>query len=180
MFKRSGAGEADVLQRRFHRFACREEEGRNGGAEGFASSLLPLFIAPRFHSAQVLRPAPTKRQGVTAMSHGTGTVQTLTPAINLGPNTGAPASSGSTWALDFAPSPAPMGTKFVLLHFQNVSLPGGSRLEVDLGYDTDVFTAADGDQFWTRPVNVYVLAGGNVPIRYVKVGAGSGGVQLDR
>jgi hypothetical protein len=73
-----------------------------------------------------------------------------------------------------------MGTKFVLLHFQNVSLPGGSRLEVDLGYDTDVFTSADGDQFWTRPVNVYVLPGGNVPIRYVKVGGGSGGVQLDK
>lgn len=114
------------------------------------------------------------------MSHVTGTVQTLTPAIDLGPNTGAPPTSPNTWALDFEPAAAPMGTKFVILHFQNVSLPGSSRLEVDLGYDTDVFTAADGEQFWTRPANVYVLPGGKVPIRYIQVGAGAGGVQLDR
>lgn len=114
------------------------------------------------------------------MSHITGTVQTLTPAITIGPDTGAAPSAPNTWTHNFAHTPAAMGTKFVILHFQNVSLPASNRLEVDLGYDTDVFTSADGSQFWTRPVNIYALAGGLVPIRYITNGAVNGGVQLDR
>ena len=110
------------------------------------------------------------------MSHRTGTLQTVTPAIQIGPDTGAAPTVGNTWAHDFAHTPALTGTKFVILHFQNVNFPPGNRLEVDLGYDTDVFTSADGNQFWTRPVNIYALAGGLVPIRYVADGSLNGSV----
>ena len=87
------------------------------------------------------------------MSHRTGTLQTVIPTLQIGPDTGDPATVGNTWEQTFAHVPAPTGTKLLILHFQNVDLPPGNRLEVDLGYDTDVFTSADGDQFWTRPVN---------------------------
>ncbi|HNP51917.1 MAG TPA: trypsin-like peptidase domain-containing protein [Nitrosomonas nitrosa] len=114
------------------------------------------------------------------MSHRTGTLQTITPAIQIGPDTSDAPTFGNTWVHDFTHAPAPTGTKLVILHFQNVNLPPGNRLEVDLGYDTDVFTSADGNQFWTRPVNIYVLAGGLVPIRYVADGSLNGSVELDR
>jgi len=114
------------------------------------------------------------------MSHRTGTIQTVAPQIQIGPDTGDPATVGDTWEHDFAHTPAPTGTKLLILHFQNVDLPLGNRLEVDLGYDTDVFTSADGAQFWTRPVNIYALAGGLVPIRYVADGSLNGSVELDR
>lgn len=114
------------------------------------------------------------------MSHRTGTLQTQAPAIQIGPDTGDPATVGNTWEHDFDHTPAPSGTKLLILHFQNVDLPPGNRLEVDLGYDTDVFTSADGEQFWTRPVNIYALAGGLVPIRYVADGSLNGSVELDR
>jgi hypothetical protein len=113
------------------------------------------------------------------MSHITGVVQSVSPAIVIGPDSGQPATAANTWGLDFAHTPAAGGTKLVVLHFRNASLPAGNRLEVDLGYGTDVFTAADGSEFWTRPVNVYVVPGGKVPIRYVTNGAANGGVQLD-
>ena len=67
-----------------------------------------------------------------------------------------------------------------MLHFTGVSLPASNRLEVDLGYDTDVFTSAEGSDFWTRPVNIFALAGGLVPIRYITNGATNGGAQLDQ
>src|SRR5262249_49359056 len=85
-----------------------------------------------------------------------------------------------TWTLNFPYVHAPTGTKFLILHFQNVSLPEGNRLEVDLGYDTDIFTSADGTEFWTRPVNIYVPPGGLVPIRYITSGATTGGAEIDR
>jgi hypothetical protein len=114
------------------------------------------------------------------VSHVTGTVQTVTPALVVGPDSGQPQSSPNTWTQNFAHTPAPGGTKLLILHFQNVSLPANNRLEVDLGYATDVFKAADGSAFWTRPVNVNALAGGLVPIRYITDGSSSGSVQLDR
>lgn len=114
------------------------------------------------------------------MSHVTGTVQTVAPALTIGPDSGAPPSSPNTWAHNFSHAPAPGGSKFVILHFRNASLPASNRLEVDLGYDTDVFTSADGVEFWTRPVNIHVLAGGLVPIRYITNGAATGGVVLDK
>jgi hypothetical protein len=111
------------------------------------------------------------------MSHVTGIVEPASVAI--GPDSGAPAASPNTWKHDFAHTQAPGGTKLVVLHFRNVSLPANNRLEVDLGYGTDVFTAASGSQFWTRPVNVFALPGGLVPIRYVANGATTGGATLD-
>ncbi|HEX8075119.1 MAG TPA: trypsin-like peptidase domain-containing protein [Thermoleophilaceae bacterium] len=114
------------------------------------------------------------------MSHITGTVQPVSPAIAIGPDSGAAPTSPNTWQHKFAHLEAPGGTKFLILHFQNVVLPASNRLEVDLGYGTDVFTSADGAAFWTRPINVYALAGGLVPIRYVTNGAANGGVQIDQ
>lgn len=114
------------------------------------------------------------------MSHNTGTVRTQSPVTVIGPATGPPTDPPDTWSHAFAHTPAPGGTKLLMLHFRNVSLPGNCRLEVDLGYGTDVFTAAAGPQFWTRPINVYVLPGGLVPIRYVRNGPATGSVELDQ
>src|SRR5215472_8038649 len=111
------------------------------------------------------------------MSHSVGTLQN-TPLFNLGPDFGPPTTPPDTWALDFAPPEAPSGTRFILLHFTGASFPASNRLEVDLGYDTDVFTSADGTDFWTRPANVNVLAGRKVPVRYITNGAAAGGVKL--
>jgi von Willebrand factor type A domain/Trypsin-like peptidase domain len=105
------------------------------------------------------------------MSHITGTVQVLSVPLTIGP---------ASAAIDFPHIPAPGGTKLLMLHFQNVNLPGANRLEVDLGYDTDVFTSADGGSFWTRPINIHAFASGNVPIRYINSGAPAGSVQIDR
>jgi hypothetical protein len=113
------------------------------------------------------------------MSHVTGTVQTVSPTKIVGPDSGSPPSSPNTWTLNFDHMPAPTGTKLLMLHFTGASLPANNRLEVELGYDTDFFTSADGADFWTRPINIYVLPGGLVPIRYIANGAATGGVQLD-
>ncbi len=112
------------------------------------------------------------------MSHVTGTVQVLAPALTVGPDSGAPSSSPGVWRVGFDHLPAPGGTKLLILHFRAVSLPAGNRLEVDLGYDTDVFTSADGADLWTRPIDVRAFADGRVPIRYVASGAAAGGAQL--
>ena len=79
------------------------------------------------------------------------------------------------WDDPFNPSAAPGGTKFLILHFQNLNFKPGDKLEVNLGYDTDTFTAVDGPAFWTRPVNVYALPLG-VPITYVAAGPLTGSV----
>jgi V8-like Glu-specific endopeptidase len=114
------------------------------------------------------------------VSHITGTVQTVSPVIVIGPDSGAAPSPPNVWAHNFAHTPAPSGTKLLILHFHNASFPANNRLEVDLGYDTDVFHAADGTDFWTRPVNLHAFAGGLVPIRYITDGASTGSVQLDK
>lgn len=114
------------------------------------------------------------------MSHVTGTVQTVSPVLKIGPDFGPP-TSPNTWTVNFAYTPAPTGTKLVMLHFAGASLPASNRLEVDLGYggETDIFTSADGTDFWTRPINVYAV-GATVTIRYITNGAATGGVQLDQ
>jgi hypothetical protein len=95
------------------------------------------------------------------MSHITGTLQTFPTPLNIGPDAGLPTTT-------FHPAPpASGGLKFAILHFTNAVLPANNRLEVDLGYATDVFTSADGTDFWTRPVNVSAFTGGNIPIRYI-------------
>lgn len=115
------------------------------------------------------------------MSHITGTVQPVTPVRKIGPDFG-PSTSPNTWTVNFAYTPAPTGTKLVMLHFTGASLPASNRLEVDLGYtpaEMDVFTSADGTDFWTRPIDVYAV-GATVTIRYITNGAATGGVQLDQ
>ncbi len=115
------------------------------------------------------------------MSHTVGTVPVLGTALHIGPDSGDPQTAPNTWEKNLVHDPAPSGTKFVIIHFMNVTLPAANRLEVDLGYDTDVFTSADGGEFWTRPVDVTQVGGGTtVPIRYVTNGAGSGGAFVDR
>src|SRR3954468_8801613 len=111
------------------------------------------------------------------MSHRIGTHQVVSPAVTIGPDSGSPATSANTWLFNFSPTPAPTGTKFVILHFTGASFPSNNRLEVELGYDIpDVFTAADGPDFWTRPVN---LAGGaTVAIRYITNGSPNGKIVL--
>jgi hypothetical protein len=112
------------------------------------------------------------------MSHATGTLISLggTP-FNIGAAFGAPNNVN----FPHTPPPAAAGpTKFIIIHFQNASFPGNSRLEVNLGYVTgeiDVFTAANGSDFWTRPINVSALPGGNVPISYIPDAPG-GGVRI--
>lgn len=113
------------------------------------------------------------------MSHIVGTVQ-FPASVVIGPDSGDGPSSPNIWTHSFVPADPPIGTvKMVLLHFEGVSLPANNRLEVDLGYGTDVFTSADGGEFWTRPINVGGL-GGSVAIRYITDGAGTGGATLDR
>ncbi|NNE22794.1 MAG: VWA domain-containing protein [Rhizobiales bacterium] len=112
------------------------------------------------------------------MSHICGTVPVLGTPQHVGPDSGAAQTAPNTWQHDFNYVAA--GTKFIILHFMNVSLPASNRLEVDLGYDMDVFTSADGGSFWTRPINIHNLPGGTVPIRYITDGANTGGVFVDR
>src|SRR5207342_2005520 len=66
----------------------------------------------------------------------------------------------------------------LMLHFTNLDFKPGDSLQVQLGYDTDTFTAADGPEFWTRPINVYTT-GGSVQITYLKGGSAIGSVDLD-
>jgi hypothetical protein len=113
------------------------------------------------------------------MSHNVGTVQTVAPLVTIGPDTGVPPDAPNTWLFPFAYTPAPSGTKYVILHFQNAILPASNHVEIDLGYGTDIFTSADGADFWTRPVSVYAFPGGTIPIRYITNGAANGSVQLD-
>lgn len=108
------------------------------------------------------------------MSHITGTVQILAEPLVLGP-----ASGVLTHDFVHTPPAEPSGTKLLILHFHSASFPGNNRLEVDLGYGTDVFDAADGPEFWTRPVNPHAFPGG-VPLRYIVDGPAQGSVTLDR
>ena len=87
------------------------------------------------------------------MSHDLGPL--LIENLVIGPDGGGLPTTGSdTWSVDYVPQAGVEPTRFVLLHFTGVSLPGNNRLEVDLGYDTDVFTSTLGTDFWTRPINV--------------------------
>lgn len=113
------------------------------------------------------------------MSHDCGSVPLITPNFHIGPDTGEPTSSANTWEKALTYEPAPTGTKFIILHFKNVTLPANNRLEVDLGYGTDIFTSADGGSFWTRPINVGAV-GASITIRYIRNGATTGGAFVDR
>jgi hypothetical protein len=87
----------------------------------------------------------------------------------------------NTWAFDLDPGPPPAGgIKFIIVHLQGLDLPANNRVEIDLGYDKDVITAATGAEFWSRPVNLSAFASGKVAIRYITDGAANGSVTLDR
>jgi trypsin-like peptidase/VWA domain-containing protein len=102
------------------------------------------------------------------MTHRIGTVQTQGPALVAGAGRGTEVAPGR-WKVNLSPPPAMTGTKFLFLHFTAAALGAGDRIEIPLGYDTDVFTGADGPSFWTRPVK-----GNSVDIFFVDGGSGAG------
>src|SRR5262245_24507901 len=109
------------------------------------------------------------------MSHNIGRIVTVA-STRIGPDTGTPPTNAGVWQLQFSPQPALTGgiPRFVLLHLTTMNLPGTSRVEVDLGYSQDVFTAASGTDVWTRPVDPAL---GPILIRYIGSGT-TGGVTL--
>ena len=111
------------------------------------------------------------------MSHIIGELELVSPQVHIGPDSPDNSTEPNVWLHNF--NYIATGTKFIILHFMNASLPANNRLEVDLGYDTDVFTASDGNAFWTRPINVSAFPGGTVPVRYITNGSNSGGVFID-
>ncbi|MDB5578610.1 MAG: von willebrand factor type [Bradyrhizobium sp.] len=114
------------------------------------------------------------------MAHIVGTVQPVAPQVVIGPASGLPPTSPNTWAFDLDPGPSPAGgIKFIIVHLQDLNIPANNKVEIDLGYDTDVITAST-VEFWSRPVNLSAFANGKVPIRYITAGAATGGVTLDR
>lgn len=97
------------------------------------------------------------------MTHRLGSVLPASPPVVLG--------LGAS-AFAFSPPAAAGGTKFLMLHFSSSTLSGDARVEVELGYATDVFTAGDGPGFWSRPVG-----GNSATVRFVP-GTGGGTVTL--
>lgn len=80
---------------------------------------------------------------------------------------------------DLVLGPSPIGSpRFAILRFDNVSLSGSARLEVNLGYATDVFSSGAGDAFWTRPADAASapieirIVGGSGSARLVEYGSG--------
>ena len=108
------------------------------------------------------------------MSHRLGSLITLGAPVVIGPDSGAAPSPANTWTVTFSPSDPGAITKFLILHFTGGLLPGTNRLEVDLGYATDVFTSASGPDFWTRPI-----AANSVTIRYIDDGSGAASGKVD-
>jgi len=109
------------------------------------------------------------------MSHRIGSVVAQSPAFVVGPGSGMAATSPGVWERTFSPPPHPDGTKFLLLHFTGANFGAGDRLEVVLSADPDpfhamdVFAAADGPTFWSRPVS-----GNSVVVRFVDGGDSTG------
>ena len=80
-----------------------------------------------------------------------------------------------TTGIDLVPAPGPLGgPRFVVLYFDNVELSAGARLEVQLGYDTDVFDLNSGPSFWTRPANP------NLGPIQIRIRGGTGTARLQR
>ena len=79
----------------------------------------------------------------------------------------------NTTGLDLIPGPGPLGDpRFVILHFDSVNLAVGARLEIPLGYGTDVFTRNSGTNFWSRPVDTSLT-----PIQ-IRITSGTGSARL--
>jgi len=88
-------------------------------------------------------------------------------------------SFNETTGLDLIPDPGVLGgPRFVILHFDNVTLEGSAELTVELGYDTDVFNVSSGSNFWSRPVDTLLspitirITGGTGSARLQKYGSG--------
>jgi hypothetical protein len=108
------------------------------------------------------------------MAHRLGSLVPVNPAHRFGPGSGTDLGGGA-WQETFTAVNPPSGTtKFMILHFTGVTMNPGDSMEVPLGNgDTDVFTAASGPDFYTRPIK-----GGSVVIRYVDGGPGTGSALL--
>jgi hypothetical protein len=79
----------------------------------------------------------------------------------------------NTTGLDLSPGAGPLGgPRFVILHFDSVNLTVGARLEVPLGYGTDVFTRDSGTNFWSRPVDT------SSPPIHIRITGGTGTARL--
>ena len=70
--------------------------------------------------------------------------------------------------------------KTFMLHFVNVQLPGSNRLEVDLGYGTDVFTASDGTEFLDTTYQYLCLGRWISARKYIRNGGAGGSIQIDK
>jgi hypothetical protein len=109
------------------------------------------------------------------MSHNVGRIVSVA-ATRIGPDSGTGPNPAGTWEYTFTPQAALVGgpPRFVILHLSALDLPGASRVEVDLGYGQDVFTAGPETDAWTRPIDPN---GGPINIRFVGPGP-NGGVTL--
>jgi hypothetical protein len=87
------------------------------------------------------------------MSHRIGRM--VPKGARIGPDSGLPASTPGVWTFDLAVEPALIGGSacFVMLHFTGAVFGPGAVVKVDLGYDVDLFPAASGAEFWTRPLD---------------------------
>jgi hypothetical protein len=78
-----------------------------------------------------------------------------------------------TNGLDLTPPAGPLGGPyFVILHFDAVNLKGAAKLTVNLGYGTDLFNAASGPNFWSRPADA-----SKGPIK-IRITGGKGAARL--
>jgi hypothetical protein len=114
------------------------------------------------------------------LSHVIGIVEPLPADANLGPNSGFAPDSPNLWTRQVGTQFGGSDTNFLMLEFTSVSLPGTSRIEVDLGYDVDVFDSSSGPAFWTRPINIYPLAGANLIVRYISDGSPTGMAHINK
>jgi len=112
------------------------------------------------------------------LSHSVGTQIKLATPLIVGPGSGAPAATSNSWTIQVESSPLP-DTKFLMLHFTGVSLPGRNMLEVNLGYDIDIFHASDGPTFWSRPIDTKALRGRPIEVTYVIDRATTGEARID-
>lgn len=103
------------------------------------------------------------------MTHRLGSLVPVSPALVVNSTAGVAAGAGRR-KITFTGAAGPTATKFLMLHFTGASLTPGDSIEVDLGYDKDTFTAADGGDFWSRPVK-----GNTVDIFFIHSGGGAAG-----
>jgi trypsin-like peptidase/von Willebrand factor type A domain-containing protein len=105
--------------------------------------------------------------------HRLGSVLAVPAPITTGPGSTTPPTGPNRWDHSFAIDPL---AKFVMLHFDGSQIGPGDQVVVDLGYDTDVYTAAWGPDFWSRPIR------GNTPVtwHYLAAAGSTGRVTLDK